>query len=487
MRWIAQRTWRAVPDVQVDSRYSATQRVRVSGSQYSMWDSEDGDARANGDGNNMTTDAPNPGAIAYAEIVEFYDLKRGTVGTFAADASPDGEGPEAAWLIKPTKIPYGTGHPFVMLRNYEVPDHFYPLGDVQQIESLQLELNETRTQMLNYRKKFRRAWTYKKDAFDRDGIRALQSDEDNVMIPVQGDEDPAGVLAPVPAAITPPEFFEQSAMIQTDMEQVSGVSDYAKGAPQQNIKRTATEAAMIADAANSRSQDRLSKIEFVLADAGGRVIQLMQQYMTGDQVSRIVSLPVQGWLNYDKDYIQGDFDFEVRGGSTEPRNETFRRQSALQLADISMPFLEMGVADPVALYGKLLRDGFGEKDPQRYIQKPEDAPPPEGGPPPPEGGMPPEQAPPPDAMMGQGPPGVPPPPGMPPGGPVNGIPPEMAGMPAGPPPASPGLEMMPPMDPSLGPPPQELTPELLSALLAMERGMGPGQGPPPERMAVAPR
>jgi len=45
---------------------------------------------------------------------------------------------------------------------------------------------------------------------------------------------------------------------------------------------------------------------------------------------------------------------------------------------------------------------------------------------------------------------------------------------------------MPPVDPSLGPPPQELTPELLSALLALNKGMGPDQGPPPGRVSVPP-
>jgi hypothetical protein len=191
---------------------------------------------------------------------------------------------------------------------------------------------------------------------------------------------------------------------------------------------------MIQDAANARAQDRLAKVEGVLAEAGRRVIQLMQQYMTGEQVARVVTIPVNGWINYDAEYIQGEFDFEVRGGSTEPRNESFRRQSALQLADISMPFVEMGVADPAALYVKLLRDGFGEKDAQRYIQQqqpqPEPEPqqmavPPGGNAPPPGAGMPP---------MG---PGAPPPPALgPAGGPV----------------------MPPAMDPSLGPPPQELTP-----------------------------
>jgi hypothetical protein len=447
MRWIAQRTWRPVADVQVDSRYSPTQRTRVSGSHWSPWSTESGDGRADSDG----SEKPNKGALTYAEVIEFYDIKRNTVSTFAIDADGEaGDEPDAGFLIKPADIPYASGHPFVMLRNYEVPDHFYCMGDVQQIESLQLELNETRTQMLNYRKKFRRAWTYRKDAFDREGIQALESDEDNVMIPVQSDEALSGVLQPVPAIISPAEFFDQSAMIQNDMDMVSGVSDYAKGNPQSTTRRTATEAAMIADAANARAQDRLMKIELVLSECGQRVIQLMQQYMTGEQVARVVTLPVTGWVNYDKDYIQGEFDYEVRGGSTEPQNETFRRQSALQLADVSAQFVDMGVADPVALYQKLLRDGFGEKDTERFIL---------------------QQAPPQEEQQQQMPP-------------EQGMPPEM-GM-GGPPPPQGGLQMQQPMDPNLGPSAQELTPEMLAMMMAEGAGMDPSMAPPPEMMNVPP-
>jgi hypothetical protein len=128
VRWIAQRTWRAVEDVKVDERYSATQRTKVSGSNTSRWERND-----KGDGRQSET-KPDVGATKYAEIIEFYDLKANTVGTFCADTGDGDEG--GGWLIKPEEIPYSFGHPFVMLRNFEVPDHFYPIGDVQQIESL---------------------------------------------------------------------------------------------------------------------------------------------------------------------------------------------------------------------------------------------------------------------------------------------------------------------------------------------------------------
>ena len=376
MRWIAQRTWRAVQDVSVDDRYSTTARKKVSGSSWSRW-GEDGDGRSD-------DDKPDKGAVTFAEVIEFYDIKRGKVCTFAMDAE---DSTTSGFLIRPKKIPYALGHPFVMVRNYEVPDTFYPMGDVQQIESLQLELNETRNQMLNYRKKFRRAWVYSKDLFDRDGLQALESEQDNVMIPVQGDGDPAKAISPVPPSITPSEFFDQSAMISDDIDRVSGVSDYQRGA-QAEIKRTATEAAMIQDAANARAQDRLAKIELTLADLGARVIALMQQYMTGEKVARLTSVPAQAWVHYDADYIAGQFDFEVAAGSTEPQNETFRRQAAMQLVDASMPFLEMQIADPVALYRHILTKGFGIKNTTSFVNQ-QGAPPqgvqPTGAPPGPPG------------------------------------------------------------------------------------------------------
>ena len=65
------------------------------------------------------------------------------------------------------------------------------------------------------------------------------------------------MFAPLPAVITPTEFYDQSAMISNDIDRVSGVSDYQRGAAN-TIKRTATEAAMIQDSANARAQDRLA-------------------------------------------------------------------------------------------------------------------------------------------------------------------------------------------------------------------------------------
>lgn len=382
MKWIAQRVRRPLADVKVDERYDQTARKEISGTdQYRRIDDED----------RVIDGEPRDPHITYVDVWEYYDIRRGEVSTFVLESEK--------FLRKPVKMPYSFGHPFVMLRNYEVSDRFYPMGELEAIEGLQKELNATRTQMMNHRKRYNRKSLIDKEAFEQQGLDALQSDQDNTIVPVDLAAAVSGtlngVIIPMPQEGVPPDFYNQSAQITEDIDRVSGVSDYMRGA-QSEIRRTATEAAMIQDAQNARAQEKLVRIEMVLSEIGTRVVKLMQQYMTGEMAVRVVgSSASQTWINFDSDYIQGEFDFEVEGGSTQPRNHSFRTQQALNLVDALAPFIQLGVVNPAALARHILSMGFDIKDPEMFLADPAamgaGGMPPEGQGQPPEG-QPPEQA-----------------------------------------------------------------------------------------------
>jgi hypothetical protein len=389
MKWVAQRTRRLVSDVRVDSRYDKTARERANGRTHSNFD----DSKDGRDDREIQSQAK-PGA--YCDVIEFYDLRRQEVSTFLMNDATDG-----SFLIKPKRIPYPFGHPFVMLRNYEVTDHFYPIGELEAIEVLQLELNATRTQMLNHRSKFARKYLYHADSYDETGLLALRSDEDNEMVPFQGDiQDMSNSVVAMPVQGTPPDFYNQSELIQADIDRISGVSDYMRGATA-NIRRTATEAAMIQDAQNARAADKLSNVEGALAEIGERLITLMQMYMTGEHVIRIVGISHPTWVKFDADYLQGEFDFEVEAGSTQPMNETFRQQQALQLVEAVGGLMSLGASiDPNRVALHVIR-AFGIKDPDSYVAQQEmgmEDEGMEGEEMPPEEGMPPAGPPPGGAM-----------------------------------------------------------------------------------------
>lgn len=347
-RWIAQRIRRPLEDVKKDKRYNSTARQEAAPSHYSKWGQDAYRPRR--------STSPED---AYVEVWEWYDIDRNTVSVFC-DGSDK-------FLVAPKEIPFAFGQPFVMIRNYDVPETFYPMGELEAIEPLQHELNETRTQMMNHRKRFSRKWLYKETAFDTDGRQALESDEDNVMVPVISDDNLGNVISPMPAVINPPEFYNQSDLISMDMNRVSGVSEYQQGSMPE-IRRTATEAAIVQDASNARASDKLAIIERSIGECARRLVMLAQQFMTGEQAIRVVGSEAEPlWLTFDRDYIQGEFDYEVEGGSTAPMNESFRRQRALQIVDAMAPFAGAGILDMGKLAAYVLQYGFGIKQAQGFL------------------------------------------------------------------------------------------------------------------------
>jgi hypothetical protein len=388
-RWIAHRMIIPLTLAQKDKRWSPKQRSLLSPTAVSQ-------ARDTVD---KASDVDMSDDAEFAEIYEFYDLVDNTVCTIGVGCDD--------YLMDPVDIPFSFGHPFVFIPNYLVPERFYPIGDIESIFNLQMELATTRTQMINDRKRFRRVYMYKPDSIEPDSLDKFRNGDDEVLVEVLRDVPFSEVMAPMQSSPLPPEFYQQTEMIQGDINVVSGVNEYQRGVAQP-IRRTATEAAMMQDAANARSAEKLNRIERAASQVAYNVIALNQQFLDVEKVARIVGDDGQvAWMAYDASTLAGGLDFKVETGSTRPTDDSMRQQKALQLLDVMMPFMGE-VVDPRIMAEHVLRQ-FGVRDTERFMM----APPSEMGMPP--GGMPPEEGMPPD----QG--------GMPQNG--GGMPPEMNGIP----------------------------------------------------------
>lgn len=348
--WIAQRIIRPLDEAKTDKRYSPAARAKLTSDHVAATQNERKRERGS------QHDDPE---VERTTIWEFYDLRRGTL-SICGDGADD-------FLVAPRPMPYGFGQPFVMIGNYEVPDQFYPLGDLEAIEPLQQELNKTRSQMMNARKHAARKYLYKESAFGPEGRTALQSDVDMTMVPVADEQTPfSELIAPMPQIQIPQELFNHSATIEDDISQVSGVSEYQRGQVPET-RRTATEAAIISDSVNARAADKLAIIERSIAAVGRRVVQICQQFVTGEHVIRVLGQDdAINWVEFDREAIQGEFDFEVEAGSTQPMNETARRQQAVAMLNALAPLIGV-VIDPSKIAAHVLQHGFGVKDPQSFL------------------------------------------------------------------------------------------------------------------------
>ena len=168
---------------------------------------------------------------------------------------------------------------------------------------------------MNDRKRYARKYLYFERSFDGAGREALESEDDGRMVPVVDENRPLqDVVQPMPQVPVSPEIYSYSNIISADINQVSGVSEYAQGGLPET-RRTATEASIIADAQNARAADKLAIVEIGISHVARRVVQLLQQFMTGEQVARMTKADgADLWIPYSREDITGEYDFTVEAG-----------------------------------------------------------------------------------------------------------------------------------------------------------------------------
>jgi len=349
-KWIAQKLVLPLERVRKDDRYNNS-RKKVKSDSSLKWFNEDNKDHVPEDEGRVT-------------LWEFYDLEQEWMCTFV-------EQEDVGYLVDPTPFPYPYGQPFVYIPNYTVPDQFYAIGEIEAIEPLQDELNDTRSDMVQARKLDIAKWLYKEDAFGPEGLDALTSQQPYTAIPVEGDIPISEVIMPMPRNDANAQFYTQhSEVIESDIDRVTGVNEYMRGSLPE-IRRTATEASIIQDAANARAADKLDKIEAVASEISRMLVQLAQKFMTVDSVALVVGADgSKVWVDFTPEDIQGEYLYEVEAGSTQPKNDTFKRQQAQQLLQALGPFISMGVINVPELLSQVLRDGFGMKNPEKFINAP---------------------------------------------------------------------------------------------------------------------
>lgn len=350
-KWIAQRIVLPLERIKNDKRYGRNRSKLVADGSL-RWFNEDQRTKIPEDAGRVT-------------LWEYYDLAEEHMCVFA-------EQQDVGFLVKPQPFPYPYGQPFCMLRNYEVPDQFYPIGEIEAIMPLQDELNDTRSGMVTARRLDIPKYLYREGALDDQGIDALSSDVPYTAIPIRDDLPLSDAIAPMPRNDANAELYRaHSEVIESDMDRVTGINEYQRGALPE-VRRTATEASIIQDAANARAADKLDQVEAFAGSVSRHLVMLAQKFMTSEQVAVVIGVDgTKAWVPFDRDEIAGEFLFTVQAGSTQPQNETFKRQQATQILQALGPFLTPpgvpGYINVPDLLANVLRDGFGIKNPEKYI------------------------------------------------------------------------------------------------------------------------
>lgn len=310
----------------------------------------------------------------YVEVWEFYDVARNTMSIFADDATE--------YLRDPEPSPYAFGHPFIYIGNHELTEELYDMGDVEAISDLQDELNQTRTDIMNHRKRYRvKYWA--REGLPTATMDGLKSAEEDCIIPVPEGEDIDEIFGVVDQIQVPADFYNQSLLISQDIDEVSGVTEFQRGVA--SAGGTATEAAILSSASNARSSEKLRRLERAMASVARNTLMLMQQFMTNSMTLRVAGVQSDRefsgieesgvdydsdrqvmWIKVNRHQIAGEFDFQIEAGSTQPNNESLRAQRAIQVTSLLTPYVSAGLVDAQALIRWSLEQ-LGFQNPDRFL------------------------------------------------------------------------------------------------------------------------
>src|SRR5690606_16656942 len=193
----------------------------------------------------------------------------------------------------------GVRCPFVQLSNYRISNSPYHVGELENIYSLQMEINRTRSEMITHRRRNTAKWIARKDLVKQEAQEAMQSNIINDIIWVEGNAPFSQYLEQVaPQALTA-DSYNQDQIIRNDINEITGVNEYLRGQPQ-GISRAATEASIIVGATNVRTRHKLNQVETFLRRIGQRLLDViadtlpetdfeeMRMYVTGADAERLL-------------------------------------------------------------------------------------------------------------------------------------------------------------------------------------------------------
>lgn len=279
------------------------------------------------------------------------------------------------------------GFPIENLYFNENPDELYPISDVDIIQKLQDELNRIRSLQLSHIKKIsQRKYLARANSMKQDEIEKLTTGPDGTIAFTDG--DPSTSVVPLKDANISQDIYIIARQLKDDIRTLAGVALIEQGVAQKFD--TATEPALMAQAASVRKSERRAVFEAFIVRVVKKLGQILQQTIEKQEIalnteqfnlaqkyipSKLSKLigekgaqVLNPWLTVDKDTIQGEYDFDMEVGSTTPVDDMRRKQDALTLGQAltNNPFINEYEGT------KRLLEAFETRDIDSLL-KPEDA------------------------------------------------------------------------------------------------------------------
>lgn len=323
-RWVAEEWCRPLAEVKADTRFPAAVRRRIRATEILTFEEQRevlGDDEADD-----SVEEDRKRVRGY----DIFDFAENRYMVLAAEPI-DGWGEDQDRFLLNIQIPAGIEkHPYSFLKLNEKGFEWYPEPDVSGMAALQQEYREYRSMKRIHRSHARNRYCESENAFwgeNADAQRALFTDgADGILIKARSD-----LLQPANKAPQDASFSQDGPEIRNDFDQAA-----IQGSEQRGIAgaRSATQASLIQSNSEIASDDRRDNlVQTFLAEAGRKLFQAMQATMNADYYVRVDTPQAENPFEFMKmtpDMIAGEYDVDIRVGSTLAKNDPRSMMMLLQ-------------------------------------------------------------------------------------------------------------------------------------------------------------
>ncbi len=239
--------------------------------------------------------------------------------------------PEIGVVLSDTASPYDDGHPFVLLKDYDVPGMFWGEGEVSQLISPQTYLNDINNAIIDTAKSTANMpWIVDKNAGIPFGKITARP---GLIIR----KNPGTEVRREPAPQLPMYVANAPEVIKSDIHYISGIHESLRGDGVTGVY-TAQGILALQEAGQVRIRLKVKSMEDALATIGQKWYRRMKKYWKDDKWLLITNADgsydmkkfVSSTLNYD-------YNIKITAGSTMPVNRSAMLDLMIRLAQTPMP------------------------------------------------------------------------------------------------------------------------------------------------------
>jgi hypothetical protein len=223
----------------------------------------------------------------------------------------------------------GDRFPITVLEAKMDPANPYGMSEFKAFWAQIQERNKIRTTIQSTTRRQHPGYLAKKGANDEEQLEKFTLRK--IGEAVQMNNPDAIILAPMHQL--PGEVYNFDKMSGDDLVNTSGFYEYNND----SIADTATEASLLSARGNIRKQERKQAFEAFIAIIDSKIAQLCQQFMD-EAVAVQIKKPEDPrelmWLSASREQIQGEFNWTIKPGVMQHKDEGLRRQQTLKFAEI---------------------------------------------------------------------------------------------------------------------------------------------------------